>query len=188
MISCDVFAKYLLQKGNRSKISISNLKLQKLIYYCQGYSLGLHGKPLFIEQIKAWEHGPVVPSIYHEYKPYGDNPININFNPNYINELSELSVKLIDFVLMKLGGLSAWALRNQSHQETPWLSHYNTTLNKADGKEITHKELTSFFSMEISNLQDTSFAKVLNLVQDEYLTLPENINNEDQFYEWIQGL
>lgn len=47
---------------------ISNLKLQKLLYYAQGCYLALKNEPLFNEQIVNWAHGPVVEEIYHKYK------------------------------------------------------------------------------------------------------------------------
>ncbi len=55
--------------------SISNLKLQKLLYYAQGFSLALTGKPLFNDQIKAWIHGPVVPSVWADYRECGAGPV-----------------------------------------------------------------------------------------------------------------
>ncbi len=57
--------------------SISNLKVQKLLYYAQGGYLAFHDEPLFPEAIKAWAHGPVVPQVYHEYKQYGAGPIPV---------------------------------------------------------------------------------------------------------------
>ena len=54
---------------------ISNLKLQKLLYYAQGAVLAITGSPLFDDDIVAWEHGPVVPTVYHLYKHNGRNGI-----------------------------------------------------------------------------------------------------------------
>ena len=47
---------------------ITNLKLQKLLYYAQGYSLAILDRPIFPEKIEHWTHGPVVHEIYHKYK------------------------------------------------------------------------------------------------------------------------
>ncbi len=47
---------------------LSNLKLQKLVYYAQGFHLALFNRPLFMAAIHAWQHGPVVPELYHAYK------------------------------------------------------------------------------------------------------------------------
>jgi uncharacterized phage-associated protein len=48
------------------QIDITNLKLQKLLYYCQAWSLVFTGQALFAERIEAWVHGPVVPSIFRK--------------------------------------------------------------------------------------------------------------------------
>ena len=55
--------------------NISNLKLQKLLYYAQGFSLALNGEPLFDEPLVAWAHGPVVTDLYHAFKQYGSGAI-----------------------------------------------------------------------------------------------------------------
>jgi uncharacterized phage-associated protein len=66
-------ANYFLSKADpEAGDVISNLKLQKLLYYAQGFHLAIYGERLFIEQIKAWKHGPVVPDIYHHFKKHGE--------------------------------------------------------------------------------------------------------------------
>ena len=54
---------------------VSNLKLQKLLYYCQAWYLALYDGPLFDERIEAWTHGPCVPPVYGEFKVWQWNPI-----------------------------------------------------------------------------------------------------------------
>ena len=59
---------------------ITNLKLQKLLYYAQGLSLAVLDRPIFQEKIFHWEHGPVIDVIYHQYKTYQKVPLP----PSYI--------------------------------------------------------------------------------------------------------
>ncbi|MDE5758463.1 MAG: DUF4065 domain-containing protein, partial [Allobaculum sp.] len=54
---------------------LTNLKLQKLLYYAQGASLGLYNRPLFEDQIVHWTHGPVVPTVYCKYSKFRNNPV-----------------------------------------------------------------------------------------------------------------
>ena len=64
-------AKYFLAQASEDAGDlISNLKLQKLVYYAQGFHLALYDEPLFLEAIEAWTHGPVVPDLYRHYKKY----------------------------------------------------------------------------------------------------------------------
>ena len=67
-LSCHDVAQYFLaQMDEDAGDLISNLKLQKLVYYAQGFALALHGRPLFRERVEAWTHGaPVVPELYVE--------------------------------------------------------------------------------------------------------------------------
>ena len=55
--------------------SLTPLKLQKLIYYAHGWHLAIRNAPLIDEVIEAWEYGPVVPNVYHEFKKFGNRPI-----------------------------------------------------------------------------------------------------------------
>lgn len=116
--------------------SISNLKLQKLIYYAQGFHLAIYGKPLFPEKIKAWEHGPVVPQVYHHYRDCGSSAIpvkSVNLN-DYTPEIREL----LDEVNTVYGQFSASKLREMTHQEPPWK-------NTPQSETISHELMTDFF-------------------------------------------
>jgi len=64
MLTCHDVARYFLTlMSEENGDLISNLKLQKLVYYAQGSSLALWGNPLFSEKIEAWLHGPVIPVL-----------------------------------------------------------------------------------------------------------------------------
>src|SRR3990167_3308538 len=68
----------LLDDRADSSDGISNLKLQKLVYYAQGFFLAMHETPLFENDIEAWTHGPVVPELYRQFKEFGRNSIPAN--------------------------------------------------------------------------------------------------------------
>ena len=55
--------------------NITPLKLQKLIYFAHGWHLALRDKPLIDELVQAWDYGPVIPNVYHEFKACGNQPI-----------------------------------------------------------------------------------------------------------------
>ena len=59
------------QANNEQGDMMTNLRLQKLLYFAQGWHLARYGKPLFDDDIEAWQYGPVVPSVYNAYKQYG---------------------------------------------------------------------------------------------------------------------
>ena len=115
---------------------ITNLKLQKLLYYVQGFHLAIYDKPLFKENILAWEHGPVVKEVYDEFKGYRAGHIP---QPDKItSSLRKEELDLIKNIWNVYGQFSAWKLRDMTHNESPWE-------NTAKNDVISHKELRSFF-------------------------------------------
>ena len=69
-------ANYFLDKASGEGRSIDPLKLQKLLYCAHGWHLAVKGTPLLREAIEAWKWGPVVSSVYHEFKDFGRRPID----------------------------------------------------------------------------------------------------------------
>ncbi len=97
---------------------MTNLKLQKLVYYAQGFSLAVHDRPLFSEDILAWEHGPVVRELYNRYRDLGSEPLPV---PDEAVDISQEDLELIGEVNNVYGQFSAWKLRDMTHQERPWV-------------------------------------------------------------------
>ena len=100
---------------------ISNLKLQKLLYYAQGCALAVTDEPLFGDEIVAWQHGPVVECVYHAYKNNGANGIAFEDDFDFAQFTPEEN-ELLEEVYDTFGQYSAWKLRNMTHEETPWLT------------------------------------------------------------------
>ena len=112
-------AKYFLLKSNPEiGDTISNLKLQKLLYFAQGFHLAIFEKPLFPESIEAWTHGPVVPKIYHQFKTCGVSGIPVQ--EINLKLISKNAKNLLDEIWNVYGQFSAWKLRDITHEHTPW--------------------------------------------------------------------
>jgi uncharacterized phage-associated protein len=92
---------------------VSNLKLQKLVYYAQGFFLAIFDRPLFEDRIEAWTHGPVVPALYHKYKNYGRCAIPLDEGFDF-DALQKDEADLIDEVHQVSGQFSAWKLREMT--------------------------------------------------------------------------
>lgn len=139
----DVAQCFLYLDGINEGDGISNLKLQKLVYYAQGFYSAIFDKPLFNEEISAWTHGPVVPKLYHQYKQHSRNhipPIN-NFDTG---SLTKDEFELIEEVYDVFGQYSAWKLRNMTHEESPWLEH------EADAGVIPKEAISEYFKTRIN--------------------------------------
>jgi uncharacterized phage-associated protein len=142
MVNANDVARYFLCLVDEDSGDLmSNLKLQKLLYYAQGFHLATFGKPLFADKIKAWMHGPVVPDVYHEYKQYGAGaiPRPDDFDPGQFG--SELR-ELLDEVFEVYGQYSATALRNFTHEEPPWR-------NTETDQEISHDLMRRYFESRL---------------------------------------
>ena len=101
---------------------ISNLKLQKLLYYAQSAHLALcDGEPLFPEPIFAWKHGPVVRSIYEKYKDNHSDFLLPDCEVD-LNCISPDDREILSDVYSTFGQYDAWKLRDMTHSEDPWLT------------------------------------------------------------------
>ncbi|MBX7046236.1 MAG: DUF4065 domain-containing protein [Ignavibacteria bacterium] len=123
----------------------SNLKLQKLVYYAQGFSLALNDAPLFQDSIEAWAHGPVIPGLYHHFKNYG--AAAIEFSKDFdVNKIDEKTRELLNEVYKVYGQFSAWKLRNLSHEDLPYIEAY-----ASPSKIITTESMRSYFKTQLKD-------------------------------------
>lgn len=114
---------------------LTNMKLQKLLYYEQGFHLAYFGTPLFDEDIEAWAYGPVVPCVYSAYKSNGRIGIKPDHDPIALEKIEE---NLFNEVFEVYNEYSASGLVKLTHSESPWLD----TPRK---KKISHDSLERFF-------------------------------------------
>lgn len=131
---------------------VDNLKLNKLLYFAQGWSLAINAEPLFKDDFEAWDHGPVIRTVYDTYKPCGRAHIE---EPSYIFDESLLSNKELEIladVYLQYGQYTGVALRNMSHQKgSPWESVYipqaNVIIEKNAMKNYFKKQKLNRFSL-----------------------------------------
>lgn len=139
-------AKWFLNK-NRIQMNfedseyITNLKLQKLLYYAQGFYLAKKDAPLFNDDFLAWEHGPVIRKIYDEYKKNGSD--GIKFEEDFNLEIDKETERVLEEVYERYGQYAAWKLRNMTHEETPWQT---TPRNEI----ITKQKIKDFFKTKVA--------------------------------------
>jgi len=124
---------------------LTPMQLQKLLYYAQGWSLALCGKPLFNEPILAWKHGPVVREVFNSFKHLKDLPIRAADVPAPI-DLDRDEEQHIEYVWSFYSGYSASALRKMTHEERPWIDARGGIPEAAPGdEEITQESMQAFF-------------------------------------------
>ncbi len=137
-------ADYFLWKAqDEDQELLSNMKLQKLVYYAQGLHLVLNNVPLFKEKINAWTYGPVVPGLYHAYKHYNAN--GIPAAPNFKSQSIDEDVReLLDEIYDVFGQFSAIRLMEIAHSDQCWI-------DAGIGNEISHDAMRDCFRKYLNN-------------------------------------
>ncbi len=146
---------------------ITQMQLQKLVSIVQGYHLGFFMQPLFLEEIQAWKHGPVVPEVYSAFRTHGAEPIDGPaldiFSPGsaypVLDEfgLTKRQFELIDSVLDHYAGKSAATLRAITHlPRTPWAQVTANGEDIGESKVIPHSVIESYYSglIKVNGKQD----------------------------------
>jgi uncharacterized phage-associated protein len=124
--------------------TISNLKLQKILYYLQGFFIAVFDKKLFEEPIEAWQYGPVVRDAYFHFKKFESSSISIKEDEKII-KLSQNETELFREVMEEFGQFSAIKLMNMTHEELPW----KKTFSENPQGEITYELLKEYFKTQI---------------------------------------
>lgn len=152
-------ANYFIAKSLVDGVDMTPMKLLKLIYIAHGWHLALNdGEPLIDEAVEAWQYGPVVPSVYHEFKEYGNTPIRklstIYNNRSHVltpvisNDKKEFLDKIWE-VYKKYDGLELSTLTHQ--KGTPWDIVWNDLGgNKKKSVQIPDKLIEEHYKIKNS--------------------------------------
>lgn len=112
-----------VKKGIEAGKPVTQMKLQKMVYFAHGYHMAKGYGPLIDEDFEAWQFGPVVPVIYSEYKRAGRDPIRTTDEQNdaKLRELSPQAWESINYTWEATKNLSAMTLSNWTHKKgSPW--------------------------------------------------------------------
>ena len=136
-------AKYIVSKAD----DITAIKLQKICYYSQAWSLVWNEKPIFDEPIEAWIHGPVVPALYELHRGiYKITPELLN-DKGDVNNLSEEQKKTIDIVFDYYKKFTPQQLSDITHSESPWRDARRGLLaNERGNVQINHASMAEYYS------------------------------------------
>jgi len=135
----DVAAYILSRKGR-----MSAMKLQKLTYYAQAWSLAWDDRPMFPERIEAWANGPVSPDLYRAHAgqfevdaiPRGD-----------AQALDATAVDTVEAILRAYGDKPSWWLSNLTHTEDPWVNARGDTPDgERSSAEIPHSAMAEYYN------------------------------------------
>lgn len=150
-------AEYLLWRTSQERPEdpdyLTPLKLQKLLYYIQGWALATTGVTLFSDGFEAWREGPVVPAVYGHYKRFGKSPItDIAEAPP---ELDGPTRELIEHVWDRYKHYSAFGLSAMTHDEPPWRDARRNRDDEAPGRDkIPVENIRREFMEKVPRVRD----------------------------------
>ncbi len=132
---------------NRHKAPMSAMKLEKLVYYSQAWSLVWDDAPLFSERIEAWVSGPVVPALFNKHR--GLFQVNHSHFEECQSEegLNDVQKETIDIVMDHYGKYNAQVLSELTHNESPWKdARSNLGPDTRGSAQITDAAMGDYYS------------------------------------------
>lgn len=136
-----------LDEFEESSEGISNLKMQKLLYYAFGFYAATYDEFLFQDDIAAWPYGPVVPELCEYYQQYKKDHIPFPSEVKSYDEIDTLSPQqeqLVKDIFDEFGQYSAWKLKDMTHEEAPWMKYF-----RRENPVIPPEELMAYFKTRL---------------------------------------
>lgn len=139
----DAIVDYFIYVANDTGSFISNLKLQKLVYYAQAWHLGIYDTPLFDDDFEAWVHGPVIPLLFHKYKEFGWKPILKEVQkPEFPPQLEEFLEDITEVYFIREG----LELEMMTTREDPWIyARKGLARDESSHAIITKESMRSYY-------------------------------------------
>ena len=158
-------AAMISEQYDEESLKMTNLRLQKIVYYAQACQMALKNEKLFDEPIEAWDYGPVVSSLYHEYKRCGAHVIE----PTYFPDIDDETAIMLEFIYQFFGKFTGEYLVALTHEEEPYISAYtpNKMHNIMNDDKI--KKIFKEKWLEYVDIDDKAKAK-------EYKSVVETLN------------
>jgi uncharacterized phage-associated protein len=121
MLDCLDVARYFIIRAYEEgrEAAMTNMKVQKLLYYAQCLHLALNNEPLFEDEIQAWRYGPVCPPAYHYYSNFEAQQLPVP-DADLVNDLPPVIRMLLEEVWNYFGAHQAYSLSDMTHLEFPW--------------------------------------------------------------------
>ncbi|MBF0507755.1 MAG: SocA family protein [Deltaproteobacteria bacterium] len=150
--TANAVADYILCHPDRPN-DLSNLKMQKLVYYAQAWFLALYDEPLFDDRFEAWIHGPVQPELYQRFKKYKGGAIAET--PDCPVFPDESVYEHLDELIRVYGHLSAYELEWSVHSEDPWKNaRKGLQIDESCRNAIDHEDMKVFYRNDVADQEN----------------------------------
>ncbi|MBA1381446.1 Panacea domain-containing protein [Pseudomonas brassicacearum] len=160
MYSPKSIANYFLDLAAANGEKITPMKLQKLVYYAHGWYAGNTHQPLIDETVEAWQYGPVIPSLYREFRHYGSGYIKTKATEATFTGVYEVPIPadpnvraFLSNVWNSYGKYTGIALSEMTHASgTPWDQTWNENPG-VKGMDIPFDRIVGWFGAAVAKSQ-----------------------------------
>lgn len=143
-VAANQVADYLIRAIHSRGSEVSNLQLQKLLYYAQGLFLAETGEPLFDAPLEAWKRGPVQPGVYNRFK--GPEWRDVDDPPDSITDMPKDVQEHLDMIITAFGTIPPVELAEMTHRTDPWqLARGDLGPRDRSSARISHENMKAFF-------------------------------------------
>ncbi len=190
---CLDVARYFIVKAYEDgrEAEMTNMKVQKLLYYAQSLHLALYDEPLFNEEIQAWRYGPVCPPAYRFYSDFEANQLPIP-DREELSQIPDERKDVLAEVWEYFGSYHAYLLSDMTHLEFPWKKARRGLSSEArsterillqDLKELGHQKLD-----EIERDHPVYESIMSKVVKDSLDSEPSNLISKGEVRDWLNSL
>ena len=171
---------------------MTNMKVQKLLYYAQSLHLALYDEPFFKEDIQAWRYGPVCPPAYRFYCKFEADQLPIPDKEESLKTIPEEKQVLLEEIWEYFGSYHAYSLSDMTHCEFPWIKARKGLAPQAgsteailleDMKALGHKKL------DLIEREHPAYEPIVTkILQDALIEEPSSRAGKGEVRDWLKSL
>ena len=191
MSDCLNVARYFIMRAYEDRIEVTNMKVQKLLYYAQSLHLALYDEPLFEDEIQAWRYGPVCPPAYSFYSEFEAKQLPIPRQESLLKISSEKK-EFLEEIWGYFGSYHAYHLSDMTHGEFPWRKARKGLPSEASSTEpILLNDMKALGRQKLDLIEREHPAYQLamsKVLKDALTTEPSNRIEKGEVRDWLNSL
>ncbi|TVQ16048.1 MAG: DUF4065 domain-containing protein [Leptolyngbya sp. DLM2.Bin15] len=192
MVDCLNVARYFIMKAYEDGIEdeMTNMKVQKLLYYAQSLHLALYDEPLFEEEIQAWRYGPVCPPAYRFYSDFEAKQLPIPRKESLL-QLPSDKKELLEEIWEYFGGYNAYRLSEMTHGEFPWKKARKGLLPEARSTEpilLDDMKALGCQKLDLIERENPAYKLAISeVLKDTFATESSNRIRKGEVRDWLNS-
>ncbi|MBD1837742.1 DUF4065 domain-containing protein [Coleofasciculus sp. FACHB-64] len=193
MIDCLNVARYFIVRAYEDGIEaeMTNMKVQKLLYYSQSVHLALYDEQLFDEVIQAWRYGPVCPPAYRFYSEFEAKQLPIP-DKEFLLQIPNEKKKLLEEMWGYFGGYHAYRLSEMTHLEFPWKKARKGLPPEASSTEpilLEDMKALGYKKLDVIERDNPAYESVMSkILEDAFNSESSTRINKGEVRDWLNSL